>query len=302
MQAEASASLESAEAPKQQYLITRRFNVHISGAISDWNTHGSRAATWTPVNGKHGEIFGINDVFESQPDASTTAAVLQSAVLHKLTVLEQKNDFPCNLGVTISCIPSEELTNTGQRYAITALPNSHNSTPCVCFSAAESETDGHVWRSRYPNYTAQNLEEHGVLSVAGQPFVFVSQKHPVIDLLRQNADLLSANIDEQPLIDGEWYKITRQVMGTCCQTLRNKVLNRVSTRDLNNFQVQLHRVGRTQWLSDVSSGDDHELLSAVPHQIIASGDQTAISSSVQAVLDHPRSYMARLEVQYEIST
>ena len=302
MQAEASASLESTEAPKQQYLITRRFNVHISGAISDWNTHGSRAATWTPVNGKHGEIFGINDVFESQPDASTTAAVLQSAVLHKLTVLEQKNDFPCNLGVTISCIPSEELTNTGQRYAITALPNSHNSTPCVCFSAAESETDGHVWRSRYPNYTAQNLEEHGVLSVAGQPFVFVSQKHPVIDLLRQNADLLSANIDEQPLIDGEWYKITRQVMGTCCQTLRNKVLNRVSTRDLNNFQVQLHRVGRTQWLSDVSSGDDHELLSAVPHQIIASGDQTAISSSVQAVLDHPRSYMARLEVQYEIST
>ena len=302
MQAEASASLESPEAPKQQYLITRRFNVHISGAISDWNTHGSRAATWTPVNGKHGEIFGINDVFESQPDASTTAAVLQSAVLHKLTVLEQKNDFPCNLGVTISCIPSEELTNTGQRYAITALPNSHNSTPCVCFSAAESETDGHVWRSRYPNYTAQNLEEHGVLSVAGQPFVFVSQKHPVIDLLRQNADLLSANIDEQPLIDGEWYKITRQVMGTCCQTLRNKVLNRVSTRDLNNFQVQLHRVGRTQWLSDVSSGDDHELLSAVPHQIIASGDQTAISSSVQAVLDHPRSYMARLEVQYEIST
>ena len=301
MQAEASASLESTEAPKQQYLITRRFNVHISGAISDWNQHGSRAATWTPMNGKHGEIFGINDVFESQPDASTTAAVLQSAVLHKLTVLEQKNDFPCNLGVTISCIPSEELTNTGQRYAITALPNSHNSTPCVCFSAAESETDGHVWRSRYPNYTAQNLEEHGVLSVAGQPFVFVSQKHPVIDLLRQNADLLSANIDEQPLIDGEWYKITRQVMGTCCQTLRNKVLNRVSTRDLNNFQVQLHRVGRTQWLSDVSSGDDHELLSAVPHQIIAGGDQSAISSSVQAVLDHPRSYMARLEVQYEVN-
>ena len=301
MQAEASASLESTEAPKQQYLITRRFNVHISGAISDWNTHGSRAATWTPMNGKHGEIFGINDVFESQPDASTTAAVLQSAVLHKLTVLEQKNDFPCNLGVTISCIPSEELTNTGQRYAITALPNSHNSTPCVCFSAAESETDGHVWRSRYPNYTAQNLEEHGVLSVAGQPFVFVSQKHPVIDLLRQNADLLSANIDEQPLIDGEWYKITRQVMGTCCQTLRNKVLNRVSTRDLNNFQVQLHRVGRTQWLSDVSSGDDHELLSAVPHQIIAGGDQSAISSSVQAVLDHPRSFLKRLEVQYEVN-
>jgi hypothetical protein len=301
MQAPASTAMETTEAPKQQYLITRRFNVHISGAIKDWNVHGAKAATWAPVNGKHGEVFGLNDVFESQPDANTTASVLQGAVLHKLTVLEQKNDFPCNIGVTISCIPSEELTNTGQRYAITALPNSHNTTPCVCFSAAESETDGHVWRSRYPNYTAQNLEEHGVLSVAGQPFVFVSQKHPVIDLLRQNADLLSANIDEQPLINGEWYKITRQVMGTCCQTLRNKVLNRVSTRDLNNFEVQLHRVGRSQWLSEAEAHEDHELISAVPHHIVAGGNPVEIQQSIDTILNTPRSFWLRCECMYEIN-
>ena len=289
------------EVGTQQYIITRRFNVRISGSLDEWNKQGSLAATWTPINGKAGEVFGIHDVFESRPDAGVAASVLQSAVLHKLTILEQKNDFPCSIGVSISCIPSEEMTNTGQRYAITALPNSHNTTPCVCFSAAESETDGHAWRSKYPQYTAQNLEEHGVLSVAGQPFVFVSQKHPAIELLRQNVDKLDANIDEQPLIDGEWYKITRPVMSNCCQALRTKVLNRVSTRDLNNFSVQLHRVGRSQWLTEADSAQDHELLSAVPMHVMASGDAKLIGDAISSSLRTPRNWQARIEVMYEIN-
>lgn len=297
----ASELPQAQETGKQQYLITRRFNVHISGSLDRWNREGSLAASWTPANGKAGEVFGLNDVFESTPDAGLAASVLQSAVLHKLTVLETKNSFPCNIGVTISCIPSEEMTNTGHRYAITTLPESHNTTPCVCFTAAESETDGHAWRSKYPHYTAQNLEEHGVLSIAGQPYVFVSQKHPAIDLLRQNVELLSANIDEQPLIDGEWYKITRPVMSTCCQVLRNKVLNRVSTRDLNNFSVQLHRVGRTQWLTEADSAQDNELLSALPHDVRATADAGAISDALNTVLQQPFSWMSRIEVQYEIN-
>ena len=142
-----------------------------------------------------------------------------------------------------------------------------------------------------------------MLSVQGQPFVFVSQHHPVVELLRQNADLLSANIDEQPLIDGEWYKITRQVLSTCCQTLRTKVLSKVSTRDLNNFCVQLHRLGRTSWIDEaenVSEGS-HDLLRAVPHSILTSGDHSQISKSIETILKRPYSYMARIEVQYEVN-
>lgn len=292
------AAIET-ETPKQQYLITRRFNVHITGSLAQFNSTGPDAATWQPVNGKAGEIFGVNDVFESQPDSGVAAAVLQNAVLHKLTVLEQKNEFPCNIGVTISCIPSEEMTKTGQRYAITALPETHNATPCVCFTAAESETDGQQWRTKYPAYNAQNLEEHGVLSVNGQPYVFVSQNHPAIELLRQNVDILNSNIDNMPKIDGEWYKITRQVMSTCCQTLRNKVLSKVSTRDLNNFTVQLHRVGKTGWLNE--HYNEHELLRAIPHEVMASKSDEAISNSLDTVFKKPYSYMTRLEVVYEVN-
>ena len=58
------------EAPKQQYLITRRFNVHITGSLASFNGTCPDAATWQPVQGKAGEIFGVNDVFESQPGAN----------------------------------------------------------------------------------------------------------------------------------------------------------------------------------------------------------------------------------------
>ena len=95
------------------------------------------------------------------------------------------------------------------------------------------------------------------------------------------------------------------MLSTCCQTLRNKVLSKVSTRDLNNFCVQLHRLGRSSWIDETenSAADSKssDLLRAVPHTILTSGDHSSISNSIETVLRRPYSYMARIEVQYEIN-
>lgn len=282
----------------QPFFITRRFHVSINGSIGGFNT-SENAATWTPLNGKIGDVFGVNDVFQAVPDQTTTAAMLQNAVLHKVTVLEQKNDFPINLGVSIGCIPCEEITRSGHRYAVTAMANSHNPNPCVCFSAEQESSEGIEWRNKYPQYNTQNLETQGVLSVNNQPYLFVHEKHPVVEVLRLNKDILNQDIDAQPKIDGEWFKITRQVMGTCCQQLRQKILSKVSTRDLNQFSVQIHRLGNKDW-SHVTTGDD--ILRAVPREVLETGDQERISNSIKAVINHPCSYSCRLEVQYEVRT
>lgn len=80
------------------------------------------------------------------------------------------------------------------------------------------------------NYIDVLIDSHGVLNVQGENFVFVSKAHPVIDLLRLNKEILNADIDDQPLIDDQWYKVTKQVMSTCCQqlkvALKTKVLGR----------------------------------------------------------------------------
>lgn len=248
------------------------------------------------MTGKLGEVFGVNEIFETQADIGATAAVLQSAVLHKITVLEQKNDFPVSLGVSIACIPPEETTKSGHKYAMTSIAKTYNPTPCVVFSAEEASGEGIEWRQKYPSFNSTNLEKQGVLEVNGQNFLFVSKDHPVVELLSNNADLLNAKITDQSLIDGEWYKITKQVMSTCCGILRNKVLNRVSTRDLNNFAIQIHRLGQKDWMNTTKND---EILSALPEHLHYSAEPEAISRGLDALQRRPHSYTMRLEVQYE---
>ena len=287
---------EEAPNPSQQYLITRRFTATIRGSLDQFSKAGSEAATWSPQSGKLGDVFGISEIFEAQADLGSTAAVLQNALLHKITILEQKNDFPVSLGVSISSIPSEESTRAGHKYAITSLAKTHNPSSCVVFSADEASNEGIEFRNRYPQYNTSNLEKHGVLEVQGQPFLFVSQNHPVVELLANNAELLNAKITEQTLIDGEWYKIAKQVMSTCCGILRTKVLNKVSTRDLNNFAIQIHRLGHKDW---VGFTQHDELMSHIPEAVELSGDATKISEHLNALQKRPHSYSVRLEVQYE---
>jgi hypothetical protein len=287
------------DASEEHHKVCRRINVHIRGSMEQFSHDGQEAASWMPVNGKAGDVFGVNDVFESTPDVGTTACVLQNAVLHSVRVLECRNDFPLNLGVTISCIPPEETIKTGHKYAMTTLAQSHNVTPLTIFEASDNNSEGFEWRAKYPNYNANNLESEGVLQVAGQLYVFVSKGHPVVELLRSNADKLNARIDEQPLIDGEWYKITKQVFSQCCQALRAKVLSKVSTRDMNDFSVQIHRLGNTEWANFKMTD---ELINTVPSDILYSGDEAKLSEAIKRVMKTNYSWSARLEVTYSVRT
>ena len=56
-------------------------------------------------------------------------------------------------------------------------------------------------------------------------------------LLRANAEIIGLNVDEQPKIDEEWFKVSRQLLANSCQTLRSRVLSKVASNDLNGFQV-----------------------------------------------------------------
>ena len=158
-----------------------------------------------------------------------------------------------------------ETTRNGQFFAVTCLLSCYNPTPITMFEADTSNAESVEWRNHYPQYNASSLETQGMLQVNGQPYLFVSQTHPVIELLKQNADMLNADISSQPLIDSEWYKLTKQVMSTCCNTPKTKVLNHVSSRDLNNFFVQIHRVNKGDW-SNITTND--EIMSTIPHEVL----------------------------------
>lgn len=286
--------------PRETYLITRRFLATIRGSFQQFSQSGQEAASWSPNNGKVGDVFGISEIIQQGPhvvDGISSAGALQNAVLHRITVLESKNEFPLTLGVGISCIPNDESTRTGHKYAMTSLAQSHNPTPLTLFEAEPTTNEGMQWRQEYPQYNSNNLETFGVLNVQGETFVFVSKSHPSISLLRKYKDRLNADIDNQPLIDGEWYKISKQMFGETCRQLRSKVLSKVNTRDLNNFTIQIHRTDKKDW-TNVTVND--ELISALPFEIAASGNQTAVKEAIAHMLKRQYSWHARVEICYEV--
>ena len=276
----AAATQLTPATPTDMVRLTRRIHVCITGTLSNFFAEGPSAATWKPLDGKQIALFGHGtDV----TDLASSTNALRNAYICSCKVIEQKSTFPVPLGISMPCIPYTEYVETGKKYAFTCLPMSSNATPLTLFEADASQSEGFEWRKRYPEYTDTNLDSHNVRPVLGCPYVFVYEKHPIIALLRANSDLLGSKIDDHSKIDGEWFKVSRQVLVTCCQTLRNKVLSRISFNDLNLFQLQLHRLDSSEWT---------ELGDALLEHI--TGDDPA------AILERPCSFMARIELTYEI--
>ena len=224
--------------------LSRRLNVCISGTLSNFYAEGHGAATWKPLDGRTIKIFGHGSEIT---DLSSSTNALRNAYIVACRLLEYRSTFPVPLGVSMSCIPNNELTETGERFAFTALPLSNNTHPYMLFEADASQSEGIAWRKAFPEYTDGNLETHNILEVQGCPYVFVHEKHPAVHLLNANPEILGKRMEESPKIDGEWYKLSKQVLSTACQTLRSKILSRISFNDLNLFQVQLKRIDAKDW-------------------------------------------------------
>jgi hypothetical protein len=295
--------------------LTRRLNVCITGTLSNFFAEGHGAATWKPLDGRTIKIFGHG---AEVTDLASSTNALRNAYIVGCKLLEHRSTFPVPLGVSMSCIPNNELTETGDRYAFTVLPMSTNSHPYILFEADASQTEGFEWRTTFPEYTDGNLETHNILEVQGCPYVFVHEKHPVIHLLRANHEILGSKIDEHSKIDGEWFKVSKQVLGTCCQTIRTKILSRISFNDLNLFQVQLKRIDAKDW-TDIGEVLQEHILdrelqfgaragpaassSAQPMSSWDGGSNAVGGGGVEelmSILDKPCSFMARIELTYEI--
>lgn len=259
--------------------LTRCLHVAISGTLSNFYAEGHTAATWKPMDARSVRIFGNG---HDSGDLASLTNSLRNAYIVSCRLLEHRSTFPVPLGVSMTCIPNNEHTETGDKYAFTSLPKSSNTHPYTLFEADASQSEGFEWRKSYPEYTSENLDSHNVIEVAGCPYVFVHEKHPIINLLRANDGVLGAKLEEHAKLDGEWFKVSKTVLGTCTATLRSKVLSRISFNDLNTFQIQLKRLDAREWTQP------SDILQEYAHETEAS------------ILDRPCSFMARIELTYEI--
>jgi hypothetical protein len=271
--------------------LTRRFNVSIEGTLHNYESAGSMAATWKPLANTHTHMFGPDMTMHDTTDQAAVMNSIGNAVIVKATMLESQSTFPVPLGISCNVIPGCEMNEFGDRYLCTVLPKSRMAEAQCLYEADPQAQNGLEWRVLYPDYNKSNLDTEGVMEVKNCPYVFVSQGHPAISLLKANEDMVNQKFDETDLIDNEWYKITRQVFSKCCETLRSQILAKLHTADLNNFTMQLHRFNNVMW----TTIDNEEHLYG--HGL----SEQAKETEYEHAMKHPYSYQARIELQYELN-
>jgi len=281
--------------------ITRVINVSICGSLEELSSGGAGRTKWAPVEGKHVQVFGTDVQNELGMDNGTAMNALRSVTVLNARILQSRSTFPVPLGVNVSCLPKNEIVETGDKYVYCVLPESKINTPYDLFKAGSDLSASQQWRAMYKNYNSTNLETEGILDVKACPYIFVNDSHPVIAVLRVNQDLIGQHVDSMPKVDNEWRKISRSVFHQCCSALRQQILNKLATHDLTNFQVEIERVGGQDWL-------DLEDLNIVRARI---GEKIPINATNEQITDieeresrrfisTPYEYHARIELTYEL--
>jgi len=68
---------------------------------------------------------------------------------------------------------------------------------------------------QFSEYNAYNLLTHNVRHVGGTEYAFVHRGHPIMCLIRDNAQLLQLD----NIGDREWTKVSHTLINTCCHAL-----------------------------------------------------------------------------------
>ena len=144
------------------------------------------------------------------------------------------------------------------------------------------------------------MDKEGVLSTPECSYLFVNQAHPAIAVLRANKDVLKTDIDTQQLIDGEWFKVDKGTFKDAVDALRKKVLSKVHTKDLNNFSVELCRIGTSDWL-DIVNVQESLTSFNVPYGTSEDEIHKMQSHHFESFLTQKASYYARLEITFEVN-
>jgi hypothetical protein len=83
-----------------------------------------------------------------------------------------------------------------------------------------------AWYDEHVEFNASNLETRGVLVTNTHPIVFVHKDHPSITCLRNSQHLIRENIDDYPLIEGIYLKLSTALFAACCHSIRTQIYSK----------------------------------------------------------------------------
>jgi hypothetical protein len=287
--------LDASAEEQRGTVLERVLHVNITNSLGNLALAGPHGGVWKLVDGAQHQVLGQG--LEGDVGASTSQ--LGCVLIKDVKILQQSNGFPVPLGVQLNCVPAREYTDLGEAYAYTVLPNSQLNSPETIYEAPPLSDEMYDWHKQFPQYTAANLEEEGVMHTNNQAYCFIDKEHPAVPVLRYNAHLIGCDVDAQKKVEGTWIKVSKQVLKVCCDTIREKVLAKMKTYDLNTLSLQIHRINAVGW-EDLGDGTVAMSNFKLKSSWTPEEEDTAKRNHLRKFTSTPYTYAARIKIKYEV--
>ena len=225
-----------------------------------------KTCTFTPLDEDAAlHLFGSKTRAPGADGAKLCGKNMDNALLISAKIKSVYSDMPFPVKMNIKGISGNRRLASGERCNYLIHPR-QKSPEMNCLIAQPSPYLSSSFLSKYPNYTANNLMEVGVMKSPDQDFYYVSKSHPVIPMIRENEDVLQISLSENSdnLVDGKFFKIDNKCVEECCSALKAE-LSSLPVIDLANFSCTIERPYGLSWsdMRTVNCKDDDAAVKSI---------------------------------------
>ena len=165
--------------------LTRKILVGVRASLGQLSTD-PKAATWAPSATNIAQILQNRQFTDLQGNIEARGN-LKSVVVHSISSNNISSTFPIAIGAHVTGVDDKVFSSQGKSYGFITLPNerTHQRT-----TLQEEDTRvAYDFARKYPGYTADNIDKHGVHKVNERRFVLISSSHPLVTgtLLHSNS-------------------------------------------------------------------------------------------------------------------
>lgn len=253
-------SLSNATIPVNDNLkpITRKYAVTFESSLNEL-ANNEELAVWTPDIGSQ-HIFQSRTRYSSAPNVKKVDVPqgnLKNALLIGMEIKKMDSNFPCEIGVKIDGAKGNYYMANGERFAYHVFPQekSYNLNEVVVTTNPYINSE---YLRAFPGMTGDKLTQN-IISVPNENYCYVDQRHPVIEMIKENKETLQLDIDDDDLVDERFFKVNSSVVENCIDRLKDELHDNLPLIDLTDFKVSIQRPYNCDW--DDTSGPCDNVMS-----------------------------------------
>ena len=226
-------------------VITRHYIMQWDNSLAGLSAVPENA-TWKPLDG-HYDIFQSTTRYAPNCRKSATRqGNLTQAIIVGMKLKKITSNFPCQLGLKIHGAKGNFYTCNGERYAYLIGANESNPNLDEIVVTTNPYVNSEYLRL-YPGMTSKKLRSEGIMRVPGENYVFVDKKHPIVEMMGENQDVLQIDLHGAELIDNRWYKVSKTITERCLSELENELVTNLPMLNLSQFNASIHRPYGRDW-------------------------------------------------------